>query len=96
MPKLQEGILFAMQVSTVSLGLTAESLKTNARGCIVSKRKSEKAKRTNVTPWANALKQAKFELGLKGFVLPAKGTAVHARALMHYRSQIASAARQDA
>ena len=77
-------------------GLTAESLKTNARGCIVSKRKSEKAKRTNVTPWANALKQAKFELGLKGFVLPAKGTAVHARALMHYRSQIASAARQDA
>ena len=77
-------------------GLAAESLKTNARGCIVSKRKSEQAKRENVIPWAEALKQAKFELGLKGWVVPANGTALHKTALMHYRSRIASAAIQDA
>ena len=46
-------------------------------GAWVSRAKQELG---NANPWTQALAQAKAELGLSGFVVPSKGTALHTRA----------------
>merc|ERR1711933_95623 len=69
-------------------GLKKENLKKNKGGRIVSKAKSDRAKKayagSPLQKWAKACQQAKKELNLKGFVIvggkSAQGRALYAKA----------------
>ena len=63
-------------------GLTREDLKRNSSGNIVSKAKSSVAKSN---PWAEAVSQARKELGITGFVPVKTGSPLYKRAMYLYK-----------
>merc|ERR1719433_1483403 len=74
-------------------GLTKDSLMRNRYGKIVSKKKSAAAKRrysSTLKGWSDALRAARKELGISGFVAvngrTAQGKALYAKAKSFYRA----------
>merc|ERR1711879_409907 len=71
-------------------GLTKADLKMNARGKIVSKKASARADKMKAfAGWTTAVKQARKEMGITGFVLMnrgAQGTALYARCKELYKA----------
>ena len=70
-------------------GLTKKDLCVNKRGKIVSKRKFLLGKKAfqGIKGWLKALKQARKELGLTGFVACRRGTEYYRVAMKYYRKQ---------
>lgn len=71
--------------------LRKEDLIKNSSGKIVSKRASEAAKKrlkdgVGIGKWTAAVKRAREELGLEGFVAVKKGTAVYEKAQQYYKA----------
>merc|ERR1719375_1885234 len=63
-------------------GLTKGDLIKNKYGKVVSKSKSEVAKKLkykNIKPWIEAVAKARKALGLKGFVAVKKGTPLYTK-----------------
>merc|ERR1719301_492524 len=91
--KIAKGKFSKVQVfrgskAKTSSGLIATDLIKNARGKIVSKKKSFYAKKryaTSLKDWTVALQKARKALGVTGFVVPKKGTALYKKAKELYR-----------
>jgi len=72
--------------------LRKEDLVQNAYGKIVSKKASEAAKKrikdgVGIGKWTQAVKRAREELGLTGFVPVKKGSEVYAKAQEYYQGK---------
>merc|ERR1712087_209072 len=86
-------VLRGTKVKT-SGGLKKENLKKNSKGKIVSKARSERAKKayagSALQKWAKACQQARKELDLKGMVCvggkSAQGRALYAKAKAIYKA----------
>jgi len=68
--------------------LRKEDLTKNSQGKIVSKRASEAAKKRyaeGIGRWTAAVKRARDELGLEGFVKVKKGSPVYEQAMVYYK-----------
>lgn len=68
--------------------LKKEDLVRNKGGKIVSKKMSEAAKKRyadSIGKWSAAVKRAREDLGVEGFVAVKKGTAVYDKAMLYYK-----------
>jgi ankyrin repeat protein len=69
-------------------GLTISSLAKSKAGKIVSSRMQARGHKayTNIKPWVEAFKQARMQLGLKGFVAVKKGSPLYEKTLEFYQA----------
>jgi len=90
--KMIKAIAFRGGDTDGATSLRKEDLMKNSAGRIVSKRKSEAAKKrfqdptSGIGKWTLAVKRAREELGLQGFVAVKKGTPVYDRARELYQA----------
>lgn len=71
--------------------LRKDDLVKNSQGRIVSKKASEAARKRyqdGIGKWTSAVKRAREELGLEGFVAVKKGTAVYEKAQEYYKLKL--------
>merc|ERR1719317_626132 len=75
-------------------GLRRGDLVRNVKGKVVSKRMSAHGKKAfvHIAPWLAAFRQAKEDLGLSGFVLAKRGSAVYAKAKVLFAESYSRAA----
>merc|ERR1712005_5362 len=79
-------LVFRGSKAKTSGGLTSSDLIKNARGKIVSKKASQRAKKNNyIKGWTTAVQKARKALGLKGFVAIKKGSALYKKAKELYQ-----------
>ena len=79
-------VVFRGSKAKTSGGLTSSDLIKNARGKIVSKKASQRAKKNNyIKGWTTAVQKARKALGLKGFVAIKKGSALYKKAKELYQ-----------
>ena len=75
------------RVKTVG-GLTKKGLMMNKNGKVVSKKQSQRAKKNGgVKKWCAAIKQARKEMNLQGFVACKKGTPYYKRVKAIYAAK---------
>merc|ERR1719329_449141 len=74
--------VFLGKKSKTKSGITKSDLTKNKNGRIVTKKKSAAGKKAfkYIKGWADALKKARAELGVKGFVAIKKGSALYKKA----------------
>jgi hypothetical protein len=68
-------------------GLMKQDLCVNKRGKVLSKKRALSARRAfeNILPWLKAVKRARKELGLEGFVPCKRGTKYYQLAKKYYK-----------
>merc|ERR1711920_210253 len=85
--KMMRAAVFSGRKEKTYTGLTkADLTRSKTRGKIVSKKASAAGKKSymNIKPWVEATQKARKQLGLRGFVLIKKGSALYraAKALL--------------
>merc|ERR550514_352033 len=86
--KFSKVLVFRGSKAKTASGLIATDLIKNSRGKIVSKKKSAASKKRyakNLRGWTVALQKARKALGVKGFVVPKKGSALYTKAKELYQ-----------
>merc|ERR1719486_145179 len=84
--KFAKAVVFRGTKAKTATGLTKSDLIKNKYGKIVSKKKSQLAKKNNfIKGWTTAVQKARKALGLKGFVAIKKGSALYKKAKEFYQ-----------
>merc|ERR1712218_420339 len=80
--KLRKFQVFQGKFSKTASGLTKDGLAKNKDGKIVSKKQQATGKQRfkNVKPWIDAIKKARKEMGVSGFVAVKKGSDLYTKA----------------
>merc|ERR1712093_489200 len=84
--RMAKAVVFRGSKAKTVGGLTSSDLVKNKYGKIVSKKRSQFAKKNNfIKGWTTAVQKARKALGLKGFVAIKKGSPLYKKAKEFYQ-----------